>query len=499
MTRACLIGLDCLSPHLVFSKLQGELPNLTRLAAAGVAGPIASTIPAISIPAWTVLATGVDPGTLGVYGFHDRLDHGYLTSRLSSSQHYDVPPLWTVLGRSGLSSRVAYVPQTFPAKPFQGVLIAGIPTPASLQPHTYPPELAAELRGRWGSLDLDVAEFRRQDREQLWRKIFALTERHFALARSWIKEPDWDFFMMVELGADRIQHGYWQYFDPRHPRYVQHPDFSGVIAEYYRLLDREVGKLIADLRPDDVVIIVSDHGAQCCLGGIAINDFLMQHGYLRLKRKPRGVEPLRVEDVDWPKTRAWAAGGHVGRVYLNISGREPLGVVALHQAPALLAALTEDLGALLGPAGECMKTKVYQPVRIYRRVRGVAPDLIVYFDDLTYRAVGSVGHASLFVSEEEIDFDGASHSREGIFILGDGRGARRPPLELSLLDVAPTICDRLNVPIPPYMLGNPERGNNHETTSCVLEEPGRFCSWHRRRGSGARGAGGEAQSGSHLR
>jgi len=453
VTRVCVIGLDCLTPQLVFSRWRNELPCLSHLASSALAGPIESTVPAISIPAWTSLVTGVDPGTLGTYGFHDRADYGYLHMKLNSSQDYEVPTLWTVLSRAGLGSRVAFVPQTFPPKPFAGFLIAGIPAPAALLPHTHPPELASELAHRWGELGLDVKDFRQQDRMHLWRQVTALTERNFALARAWLAESDWRFFMMVEIGADRIQHGYWQYLDQQHPRYSADAQQGRVVCDYYCLLDREVGRLLEVLREDDIVIIVSDHGAQSCRGGLALNDVLVELGYLRLRGAPREITALRTEDVDWRRSRAWASGGHVGRIYVNVHGREPEGIVTEKDVPALL----DELGAALiktrGPRGELLATTVYRPSRIYRNVRGIAPDLLVYLDDLAWRAIGSVGHSSIYEDGSTVGLDGASHSRLGTLILRDGRGARAAPAGLSLYDIAPTVLDRLNVPIPPYMIG----------------------------------------------
>ena len=75
--RVCVIGLDCAPPELVFDRWRDELPNLRRLMDSGVWGPLESTIPPITVPAWMSMMTGKDPGTLGVYGFRNRRDHSY--------------------------------------------------------------------------------------------------------------------------------------------------------------------------------------------------------------------------------------------------------------------------------------------------------------------------------------------------------------------------------------------------------------------------------------
>jgi len=66
--RLLIIGLDCAPPSLIFDRAD-KLPNLNRLMTDGVSGPLRSCDPPITIPAWMVMATGKDPGQLGLYGF----------------------------------------------------------------------------------------------------------------------------------------------------------------------------------------------------------------------------------------------------------------------------------------------------------------------------------------------------------------------------------------------------------------------------------------------
>ena len=75
--KVCVIGLDCAAPELVFDLWADRLPNLRRIMAQGVYGPLESTTPPITVPAWMCMMTGKDPGTLGIYGFRNRRDHSY--------------------------------------------------------------------------------------------------------------------------------------------------------------------------------------------------------------------------------------------------------------------------------------------------------------------------------------------------------------------------------------------------------------------------------------
>ncbi len=64
------------------------------------------------------------------------------------------------------------------------------------------------------------------------------------MARRLVKTKPWDYFMMVEMGPDRLHHVFWQYFDPRHPLYEPGNEFETSFQDYYRFLDREVGSLL---------------------------------------------------------------------------------------------------------------------------------------------------------------------------------------------------------------------------------------------------------------
>ena len=67
--KVAVIGLDCADPRLVFDRWRDELPNLGRLIEAGTWGPLRSVDPPITVPAWSCMMSGRDPGELGIYGF----------------------------------------------------------------------------------------------------------------------------------------------------------------------------------------------------------------------------------------------------------------------------------------------------------------------------------------------------------------------------------------------------------------------------------------------
>ena len=83
--------------------------------------------------------------------------------------------------------------------------------------------------------------------------------------------------------------------------------------------------------------------------------------------------------------------------------------------------------------------------------------LIVYFGDLFWRSIGTVGHGSIYSFENDTGPDDCNHAQFGIVIKHDpdadmGPGGRELH-GLQLMDMAPTILKQFDVPVPADMQG----------------------------------------------
>ncbi len=104
--------------------------------------------------------------------------------------------------------------------------------------------------------------------------------------------------------------------------------------------------------------------------------------------------------------------------------------------------------------GRPLATKVFKPQEIYRECRNVAPDLMVYFGDLDWRAVGTVGMGGLYTFENDTGPDGANHAQQGIFVMkGPGVPGGGKLEGLELVDCGPTVLRALGLPAPAEMIG----------------------------------------------
>lgn len=458
MTRKLVvIGLDCVTPELLFGPWLDEMPNVRRLMADGLHGRLQSTIPPITVPAWMSMMTSHDPGTLGVYGFRNRKSYEYDDTYTVNASHVSAKTVWNILSVNRKRSLVMGVPLTYPPKPLNGALVGCFLTPDKSATFTYPPELQTRLDAlAGGEYLIDVKDFRNDRRDETLAQIRVMTERRFRAFRALLREDDWDFSMMVEMGPDRIHHAFWRFIDPGHRLYERGNEFENVVREYYLEMDAEIGRTVDALPADTSVIVVSDHGAKRMVGAIAINEFLMREGYLTLKSAPAKPTRLTADMVDWSRTLAWGDGGYYARVFLNIAGREPNGQIPAADVARVRGELKQKLESLGDEHGKSIGTRALYPEEVYRECRGIPPDLIVYLGDLDWRSAGTVGNGSVHLFENDTGPDDANHAPEGIFIWHNrGKPASRSTERVSIYDVAPSILDFYSIAAPADMIGRP--------------------------------------------
>lgn len=454
--KVLVIGLDCAEPSLVFDRWRDELPNLSRLMSGGVYGQLESCIPAITVPAWSVMMSSKDPGQLGIYGFRNRADYSYDKMTIATGSAVKEDRVWDILSRAGKNVVVVGVPGTYPPRPVNGAMVGCFLTPNTTKAqYTYPPELKDQIASWVGEYQVDVPQFRTEDKDFLLKQINDMTDQHFSVVKKLLQEKPWDFFMFVEMGVDRIHHGMWKYTDPAHPKYEPGNKWQNSIRDYYIKLDEHIGQVLALVPQDTAVLVVSDHGAKTMHGGLAVNEWLIRNGWLALKDEtPKTVTPFEKVEVDWSRTRAWGSGGYYARVFLNVAGREPQGIIPQADYERVRNELAKALESIPAPDGRNIGTVAFRPEQVYKQVKNIAPDLIVYFGNLDWRAVGSLGLGGIYTFENDTGPDDANHAQQGMFILYDpaqtGGGKRT---DARITDIAPTVLDLIGLPVPGDMNG----------------------------------------------
>ncbi|MDD4293999.1 MAG: alkaline phosphatase family protein [Candidatus Omnitrophica bacterium] len=454
--KTLIIGLDCLSPYLFFDKFFKDLPNISKMAKNSLYGRMRSTVPPITSPAWMSMMTSRTPGDLGIYGFRNRSDNSYEKMSIVTSLSIKDKTVWDYLGSAGKKSIAIGVPPSYPPKKINGIMTGCFLAPDDKGIFAYPKEICGEIKEKLGEYRIDVRDFRTDDKDRLLQEIYSLTTNRFGVAQYLLKNKQWDFFMFVDMGTDRLHHGFWRFCDPEHNKFVKNNKYKNVFKDYYLFLDKKVGELMSIIDKDTTVYIVSDHGAKKIDGCFCINEWLIKKGYLKLKEYPDKVVKLTPSMIDWDNTYAWGEGGYYGRVFFNIKGREPKGIIKKSEQENFIARLKKDLNDIEYINSKADKTIVYEPGELYGKVNGVAPDLLVFFGDLFWRSAGKVGFNSIYTFDNDTGPDDANHDWCGVFMMYDKSIKKGREIdETSIYDIAPTILNNMGLAVPKTMRGKP--------------------------------------------
>jgi len=455
--RVLVIGLDSMSPRLAFDLLARELPVLSGLRRRGLSGPLRSTDPPITIPAWLTMTTGRPPAQLGIYGFRNQAP-GSSEPRLVDARDIRFPRIWELLAGRSRGSAVVSVPISWPpTAPGPVALTSCFLAPGGNAPSASSPALQRELEERFGTYLVDVEGFRSDDKTPVLEQARRITAQHFAILRHLIATDRPEFAMIVDIGPDRVHHALLSAVDPTHPRFDSGHPLADAVRDYYRLLDRELGLTLELAGPETLVLVVSDHGVRPLLGAVCVNEWLLETGYLVLRSRPAAPAPLHRLDVDWDATTAFAEGGYHARIWLNLAGRQPRGTVAPERAGSLLGELARGLAAIPGPDGEPMDNRVLSAAELYgERSAGLPPDLTVYFENLGRRAAGTVGHGRIHLPGNDTGPDDANHDFHGILVAaGPGIPGGVTAAGLQIADVFATCLAALGLAPPSGTIGRP--------------------------------------------
>lgn len=343
-------------------------------------------------------------------------------------------------------------------------------------PYTYPPDLAESLSAEVGlfktigwAMDtwsyptngLGGIELFLEDMNKTVDGFEKILERNLA-------RDDLDMYIQVFAFTDRAGHLMWYQLDETHP--LHEPDtaakFDAAMREVYARMDAIVGKTMAALDDDTLLMVLSDHGFSSFRRQINYNTWLWQQGYLVLAddadtTESRNLEALFDKDVtgvnvmsgiDWEKTRAWSMG--LGAIYINTLGRDPKGtVMAGGEYNQLMHEIQTGLEGLVDEAtGINPIYKVYSRDEMYEQYDADRmPDLRAA-NRLGYRVSwqDTLGGLSTAVFEDNPQFWSGDHCSlepsevKGILFINRELTTDEP----RMIDMAPSILNELGMEHP---------------------------------------------------
>ena len=220
-----VIGLDGATFTLLHPWMKaGHLPYLASLVEGGASGPLRSTIPPATVPAWQCFMTGKNPAKHGVVWFTRRERDGYGEVPVEAGTGGS-RTLWEILGAAGHRALVLNVPYSSAPEDFNGVLIGGFDTPPSRMAEVARPAgILAEIERRLGPYRVQprmpgllLAQRSPSVLEAFLRDCEDLTDYQFRAAHHLLDVDTFDVVMFYQLVPDRIQHWLWHVLDESHP------------------------------------------------------------------------------------------------------------------------------------------------------------------------------------------------------------------------------------------------------------------------------------------
>jgi len=287
------------------------------------------------------------------------------------------------------------------------------------------------------------------DEDAFLRQAYSIYDEREAMFLNALESTSHGVVACVFDTSDRIQHMFYAHSaaSDRH---------SKVIEEMYQRMDALVGKTLPFADQDTALFVLSDHGFCAFRRGVNLNSWLRDNGYLYLKDGASESGSF-FDGVDWSRTRAYALG--LAGFYLNIKGREALGIVAPGQeAERLKQEIIARLSALREDSGEAPIRTVYATASLYRGPYvEAAPDFIVGYNE-GYRASWecAVGKVAGRVLEDNPKAWSGDHCVDPVLVPGVLFSNRRiDAADPGIEDMAATALRLFGIDPPAWMDGKP--------------------------------------------
>jgi predicted AlkP superfamily phosphohydrolase/phosphomutase len=440
---------------------EGVMPHLARVCATGARAKLRSTPLPITPQAWTTMATG---RSMGAHGFHDFVRVEFASQgpllRFNSSADRQCEYVWKYASRHNQRATVLNYIGVAPPEPINGHTMPGFVPGRHLRRSSYPSDLFDRLSGV-GKLDVSVLGLELDTEKQSLAQLPAeqwlpYIDHHIEREQAWfgilehlmLNEPS-DLTAIVFDGVDKLQHLAYRFLDPAyippHPTSWERQVIERC-RDYFRQVDRFLGRVLEIVGESGRVFIASDHGFTATTEIVYINKFLHDQGLLKWKTAvPEDHDESIVVDrltryldvYDWEHSKAFALTPSSNGIYI------------INVAPAEYESFREELidtlYSLRGPDGGQIVTD------IKKREEWFAGPFMNRAADLTL-TVRDHGFLSVLNASAPVVARSApagTHHPDGVLMAygpGIRQGAR---IELrNILDVAPLLAHSLELEIP---------------------------------------------------
>jgi predicted AlkP superfamily phosphohydrolase/phosphomutase len=453
----------------------GDLPNFEQVVKAGAHGTLMSTVPAVTVPSWTSMFTGCNPGKHGITDFILNIDGKF---SFGTSNFRRVDTIWQILGRNNLKSIVVNEPATFPADKINGIMTTGLMTPPGstyVHPQELKPELERVAGGYWTDLPLDYYLTVNKDDDKAYSMIEEFANKTSKVGLHLARNYEWHALAVIFVSTDKIQHTLWHKPEYIRKHYIQ---MDGLLKEYLDLAAKE----------DANVLITSDHGFGPLRQTFYINSWLAHIGLQKRKTNfvalatKLGITPTRLAMLlkklhlyDFVLRSLIKSDIIVDAAFQYDRPIDMEKSIAFSKAEGIFIN-REVAGDRYEKTRQEIMTKLERVIdennsspvvmKVHKREEVMsgqyidrAPDILFTLHDGYCPTYYSDGPNSEFIGDDKGGYKGGTantgiHRPEGIF-MSYGPDVRNYRLEeaRTVWDIAPTILHMMNISIPSYMDG----------------------------------------------
>jgi len=456
--KISVIGFDGASPILI-EKWIGQLPTFRRLKKEGLFGLSIPPIPAQTPVAWTTFMTGKNPGKHGIFSFAMR-KIGTYERDIIQPQTNKAKTLWNILSEEGKKVGIINVPMS-DVERIRGFIIPGFVSRSEGIP--YPDKVKDRVRRELsvdrlvGDVEIEVLDKVKSEPDLFFERVKQITDQMARVSHHLFQKEDWDFFMTVFMGTDRIQHFFWRYVDETHPKFEKNR-FTDFVRDYYVKMDKIIGDFLKRADKDTMVIVISDHGFCPVHSEVVVNNYLQELGFLKVKNGK----------IDLHNSKAVSYG--YGDIWLNLKGREPHGLISPgEEYEATRNEIVRQLKKIRIDDEMPWKDVKKREEIYYGNYVKNAPDLLIVFNEGWQAArrpeITERNKLKRYVNDNPRWSGGHDGTHDpadvpGIIgVYGPGiQGGKK--LRVHLWDIAPTILNLMGISVPRDMDGEPFLSQN---------------------------------------
>lgn len=409
--KVVIIGLDGVPYSLLagFTR-QGIMPRYREMMREGSFHRMETSLPEVSSVAWASFMTGKNPGEHGIFGFLELKDGGY-DLRFPNFTDVKCPTFWE---SAGVPSVVLNIPQTYPARPLNGVMTSGF-VALDLKKATYPESAYRYLSDIGYRIDVNSA-LAKTDAPAFFSELATTFEKRRKAIKHFFENEPWRIFVGTVTETDRLHHFFYDSID-------EQGKYHKELIAFYSQVDEFLGQMYARAKEKNALFLTcSDHGFTTIKTEVYLNRWLMQEGYLEILDHERGIHTIA------DRSRAFCLDP--SRIYLHCRGDYPRGCVTSGNYDGLRRELKRKLMSLTFK-GEPVIRQVYFREEIFKGPHaGKGPDLYA-LPNYGFDLKGAFNRTAVFGTTH---FRGMhTHDDAHLYISG------KPPDRLKIEEIAPLV------------------------------------------------------------